>query len=151
MRVFEVMSENIATIEPRMPAAAAAQLMRSKGIHHLVVMKDGVLEGLVSSRDLPEETTTGRRGGKTVEDVMHTHVVTVGPNVLMTRAANLMRGRTIGSLVVTQRGKVVGIITASDLLDLVGKGAGRQPKRAARPTLRTTVPHRKQHRSGGAW
>ncbi len=151
MRVFEVMSENIATVEPQTPAATAAQLMRSKGIHHLVVMRDGVLEGLVSARDLPEEVTTGRRGGKNVGAVMQTHVVTVGPNVLMTRAANLMRGRAIGSLVVTQRGKVVGIVTVSDLLDLVGRGAGRKPTRAARPILKKRVPHRKQHGSGGAW
>lgn len=128
----------------------AAQLMRSKGIHHLVVMRDGVLQGLVSARDLPESVTTGR-GRKNVEDVMQTHVVTVGPNTLTTRAANVMRGRAIGSLVVTQRGKVLGIVTVSDLLDLVGQGAGRQPKRAARPILKKRVPHRKQHGSGGAW
>jgi CBS domain-containing protein len=145
------MSENIATVEPQMPAAAAAQLMRSKGIHHLVVMQEGVLEGVVSSRDLTPEITEGRRGGKAVESVMHTHVVTVGPNVLTTRAANLMRGRAIGSLVVTQRGKVLGIVTVSDLLDLVGRGAGRQPKRAARPILKYRTPHRKQHGAGGFW
>ncbi len=150
MRVFEVMSENVATIDPQSPAAMAAQLMRSKGIHHLVVMRDGVLQGLVSARDLPESVTTGR-GRKNVEDVMETHVVTVGPNTLTTRAANVMRGRAIGSLVVTQRGKVLGIVTVSDLLDLVGQGAGRQPKRAARPILKKRVPHRKQHGSGGAW
>ncbi len=150
MRVFEVMSENVATIDPQSPAAMAAQLMRSKGIHHLVVMRDGVLQGLVSARDLPESVTTGR-GRKNVEDVMQTHVVTVGPNTLTTRAANVMRGRAIGSLVVTQRGKVLGIVTVSDLLDLVGQGAGRQPKRAARPILKKRVPHRKQHGSGGAW
>ncbi|MCC7031948.1 MAG: CBS domain-containing protein [Acidobacteria bacterium] len=144
------MSENVATIDPQSPAAMAAQLMRSKGIHHLVVMRDGVLQGLVSARDLPESVTTGR-GRKNVEDVMQTHVVTVGPNTLTTRAANVMRGRAIGSLVVTQRGKVLGIVTVSDLLDLVGQGAGRQPKRAARPILKKRVPHRKQHGSGGAW
>jgi len=144
------MSENVATIDPQSPAAMAAQLMRSKGIHHLVVMRDGVLQGLVSARDLPEAVTTGR-GRKYVEDVMQTHVVTVGPNTLTTRAANMMRGRAIGSLVVTQRGKVLGIVTVSDLLDLVGQGAGRQPKRAARPILKKRVPHRKQQGSGGAW
>jgi len=150
MRVFEVMSENVATIEPQTPAATAAQLMRSKGIHHLVVMRDGVLQGVVSTRDLPDSVTAGR-GRKNVEEVMQTHVVTVGPNALTTRAANVMRGRAIGSLVVVQRGKVLGIVTVSDLLDLVGRGAGRQPKRAGRPILRTRVPHRKRQGAGGAW
>jgi len=145
------MSEDVETIEPRTPAAMAAQLMRSKGIHHLVVMREGVLEGVVSARDLPESDAKGRRGGKSVEDVMQRHVVTVGPNALTTRAANMMRGRAIGSLLVTARGKVLGIVTVSDLLDLVGRGAGRQPGRAARPILKKRVPHRKQSGSGGAW
>jgi len=83
--------------------------------------------------------------------LMQPDVVTVGPNTTVAKAANLMAGRSIGSLVVTTRGQIAGIVTVSDLLRLVGQGAGRQPKRAARPTLRTTVPHRKQSGSGKAW
>lgn len=151
MRIFEVMSEDVATIEPTATTAAARQLMRSKGINHLVVMRDRELVGIVSSRDLPDDATRGRRSRTAVKDVMHGRVVTTGPKTLLTKAANLMAGRSVGSLVVTARGKVLGIVTVTDLLRLVGRGAGRQPKRAARPTLRTTVPHRKQHRAGGAW
>jgi len=151
MRIFEVMSEDIATIEPTASAAAAQQLMRSKGIDHLVVAHEREVVGVVSSRDIPDEATRGRRGGVAVGDLMHRRVVTVGPGTLLPKAANLMAGHSIGSLVVTNRGRVVGIVTVTDLLRLVGRGAGRQPKRAARATLRSTVPHRKQHGGGGAW
>lgn len=151
MRIFEVMSEDIATTEPTTSAAAARQLMRSKGINHLVVLQNGDLAGILSSRDISDDATRGRRGGVAVEDLMHRDVVTVGPNTLLTKAANLMAGRSIGSLVVMARGRVVGIVTVTDLLRLVGRGAGRQPKRAARATLRSTVPHRKQHGAGGSW
>lgn len=151
MRIFEVMSEDVATIEPTASATAARQLMRSKGINHLVVSRDHELVGILSSRDIADEATRGRRGGTPVENLMHDSVVTVGPNTLLTKAANLMDGRSIGSLVVTTRGRVVGIVTVTDLLRLVGRGAGRQPKRADRATLRSTVPHRKQHGAGGAW
>jgi len=151
MRVFEVMSEQVAAIGPDASAAEARQLMRSRGIHHLAVMRDGVLEGVVSDRDIPDEATSGRRGGQAVSRLMHTAVVTVGRNVLVSKAANLMAGRSIGSLIVTERGRVVGIVTVSDLLQLIGEGAGRQPRRVARATLKNKVPHRKQHGSGGAW
>ena len=151
MRIFEVMSEDVATIEPTASAAAARELMRSKGINHLVVARERDLVGILSSRDIPDETARGRRGGQTVQTLMHPDVVTIGPNALLTKAANVMDGRSIGSLVVTARGRIVGIVTVTDLLRLVGQGAGRQPKRAARPTLRNQVPHRKQHRAGGAW
>ena len=62
-----------------------------------------------------------------------------------------MRGRSIGSLVVTDRGRVVGIVTVADLLEAVGRGAARQPSRQARASLRTRVPHRKQRAPGRAW
>jgi acetoin utilization protein AcuB len=147
MKVFEVMSERVATIDPGASAATARALMRTKGIHHLAVVREGALEGVLSSRDLPDDT----RGGTTVSDLMQRHVVTVGANVAVGKAATLMAGRAIGSVVVIDRRKIVGIITVSDLLELVARGAARQPKRAARPTLKTRVPHRKQHRAGGAW
>jgi len=151
MKVFEIMSDRVAAIEPTASAAAARQMMRSKGIHHLVVLRDGDLEGVISSGDIPDAATRGRRGGQAVEELMQTDVVTVGPNATVAKAANLMAGRSIGALVVTTRGQIAGIVTVSDLLRLVGQGAGRQPKRAARPTLRTTVPHRKQSGAGKAW
>lgn len=151
MRVFEVMSERVATIAPDAPAATARALMKAKGIHHLAVVRDGELEGVLSLRDVPDEVRGRREGGVPVSDVMQPHVVTVGRNVLVTKAASLMAGRSIGSVLVTDRRRVIGIITVSDLLGLVARGAGRQPKRAARPILSTRVPHRKQHRAGGAW
>lgn len=148
MRVFEIMSEEVATVTPMTPVAEAAQLMRMHGIRHLVVMDEGVLEGILSSRDLPEPTG---RGGPAVSRVMQRPVVTVGPRATVTRAANLMDGRAIGSLVVTDRGRVVGIVTTSDLLRLVGGGVARQPKRAARPVLRSRGPRRKPRGAGGTW
>jgi CBS domain-containing protein len=151
MRVFEVMSEQVAAVAPEASAAEARQLMKTKGINHLVVMRNGVLEGILSARDLAEADPRGRKGGRPVSDLMHAAVVTIGPKALVSKAANVMAGRSIGSLIVTDRGRVVGIITISDLLALVSQGAGRQPKRVARATLKNKVPHRKQHGAGGAW
>ena len=97
MKVFEVMSEQVATIAPDTPASAARQLMASRGIHHLAVVRDGALEGVLSARDIPDQATEGRRGGVAVSKLMHPHVVTVGRNTLVTRAANLMAGHAIGA------------------------------------------------------
>ncbi len=151
MKVFEIMSDRVAAIEPTASAATARQMMRTKGIHHLVVLRDGTLEGIISSRDIPDAATRGRRGGQAVEELMQRDVVTVGPNSTVAKAANVMTGHSIGSLVVTTRGQMAGIVTVSDLLTLVAHGAGRQPKRAARPLLKHTVPHRKQRGAGKAW
>ena len=61
-----------------------------------------------------------------------------------------MRGRTIGCLPVVERGRLMGIVTVTDLLDLLGRGLDRstQPERAS---LHYRVPHRKQRRFSAAW
>ena len=101
-----------------------------KGIRHLVV-KNGDSE-LVGSA-LPARPRRGRaqhdfRENRVVADLMNTHVVTVGPEASVKEAANLMRGRTIGCLPVVKEGprnQLVGIVTVSDLLELLGRGIDR--------------------------
>jgi CBS domain-containing protein len=81
-----------------------------------------------------------------VADLMTRHVVTLTPTDTIRRAANVMRGRTIGCIPVTQGRRLVGIVTVSDLLGLLGRGADR-PIHAARADLHYRVPHRKRARS----
>jgi len=64
---------------------------------------------------------------------MTSPVVTVTSRTLVRRAAALMKGRSIGSLVVTSaNGKVAGIVTVADLLDYVS----RKPERHSNKKLR---------------
>ena len=63
-----------------------------------------------------------------------------------------MRGRSIGSLIVTDaRGGPLGIITTSDLLELIGRGVERITPETKRWTLKHRAPHRKQQSATGVW
>jgi CBS domain-containing protein len=150
MRVFEVMSEGVQTIAPGTRVAEARARMRTAGIHHLVVAEAGVPCGILSARDLgaPRSPAADERS---VADLMTPRVLTIDRDATVAQAANRMRGRSVGSLVVTHRHRIVGIVTVADLLTLIGQGIERQPKRRARPALRTRVPHRKARRTGAAW
>jgi CBS domain-containing protein len=75
-------------------------------------------------------------GEKQVSEVMASHLVTATPETTIRQAANLLRGRTIGCLPVLYGDKPVGIVTTTDLLDLVGRGAERPIERSTRWTLR---------------
>jgi CBS domain-containing protein len=77
--------------------------------------------------------------------------VTIDADAPLKRAANLMRGRNVGCLVVVERGKPTGIVTTSDVLELLGRGAMRPVPTARRPDLSYRAPHRKRHRAYGAW
>lgn len=107
--------------------------MRQRRIHHLVVTQGSELRGVVSERDLGGSKLPKTLGRSTVEDLMTSPVVTVTTRTLVRRAATLMKGRSIGSLVVTSaNGKVAGIVTVANLLDLIAKKPERHSNRDKR-------------------
>ena len=150
MRVFEVMTESVQTVPPTMPAADAWELMHGKRIHHLVVMEGSEVIGILSDRDTGSRVGTGVRAQRTVADFMTKHVVTVGPTDTMRKVANLMRGRTIGCVPVIEGKRLVGIVSVSDLLQLLGRGTERPLKKPRRMATHR-VPHRKSRRGAGVW
>jgi acetoin utilization protein AcuB len=126
MRCDEIMTRDVETVTPDLPATEAWERMRIAGIHHLVVMEGREVVGVISSRDLG-----GPRGGAlrklhTVAELMSPDPVFVEPETTVKRAANIMRGRSIGCLPVVRNGRLAGILTVSDLLDLVGQGIERR-------------------------
>lgn len=137
MRIGDVMKKPVYTIPADEWLNIAATRMRDKRIHHMVVTRDGKVVGMVSSRDVgPRGRPVNSRERATVSDAMTSPVVTVGPQTTLRQAANLMRGRSIGCLPVTEDDRLVGIVTVSDLLTLIGTGAERPVTRGERWTLR---------------
>ena len=152
MRVQDVMTVGVVTIEPTAPAEDAWQLMKTRDIRHLVVTDDSGVVGVLSDRDAGGRQGSPVRRNRTVAELMTRRVVTVPPATTLRKAANLMRGRSIGCLVVIdRRGRIVGIVTVADLLDLIGLGVERPVASARRWTLKHRTPHLKRHRSAGVW
>ena len=152
MTLSEIMNVNVQAVKPGTPAANARERMREKKIHHLVVEEGDAVVGVVSARDLGRAARRGREPKRlTVADFMTPRVVTAEPGTSLHRAANLMRGHSIGCLIVIDKGRAVGIVTVADVLDHVSGRRRHRADRHALPDLHFRVPHRKQHRAGGAW
>ena len=142
MRVAELMKPRVETVSVGESAELARQRMRQKRIRHLVVTSGRDVVGVVSDRDL-EEAGSLRRV-QTVGEVMTSPVVTARPETTLRQAANLLRGRAIGCLPVLEDGRLVGIVTTTDLLELVGKGAERPVAKSRRFILKGRGPRRKK-------
>jgi CBS-domain-containing membrane protein len=107
---------------------AARELMKKRGLRHLpVVDPRGRLVGIITDRDLRQvvfmpalrarlANAAELLGAMTVSDMMTRKVVVVKPGATIAEAARLMHGRKIGALPVVERGRLVGIITESDIL-----------------------------------
>lgn len=133
MRVYEVMSKDVETVKPAVQASEAKTRMRQKRIRHLVVTQGTQLQGVISERDLGGPKLPKVLGTWTVGDLMTSPVVTVTTRTPIRRAAALMKGRSIGSLVVTSpNGKVAGIVTVADLLNLLARTVEHPSNRALR-------------------
>jgi acetoin utilization protein AcuB len=111
----------VKTIGAWEPAEVAFQRMTLHRIHHLVVLEGRRVVGVLSERDLGGNRGGPLRTGRTVADLMARNVATASPATTVRQAANLLRGRHVGSLPVLEDGRLVGIVTVSDLLELVGE------------------------------
>lgn len=151
MRVNDIMSAHVKTVPITASADAAWAMMRGDRIHHLVVMDRKKVAGVFSARDAGGANGAPIRDGHQVGELMSRHVVTAEKNTPLKRVANLMRGHTIGSVVVVDKGKPVGIVTTSDLLELLGRGAIRPTPSSKRAPLNYRAPHTKRHRAFGVW
>ena len=148
--VSELMTRGVLSIRPGASAALARDRMSLKQIHHLLVKEGDELVGIVSARELRRGARRGQEPKRiVVRDFMTRGIVTVGPDTSAHKAANLMRGHTIGCLIVVDGGEAIGIVTFADLLGRIGER--RRHRRGPVPSLHSRVPHRKQHRSGAAW
>ena len=133
MRVDEFMNAQVRTAKPTDSAEAAYAQMQRERVHHLVVMAEGRLAGVLSDRDLGGPRGRARRASSTVADLMTPSVISATPDTTLRQAANLLRGRGIGGLpVLRDRKTLVGILTVTDILELIGRGNLRPPTASTR-------------------
>lgn len=133
------MSREVLSVPSDAALSSARNLMKLEGVHHLVVEEQRRVVGVVSERDLGGAKLPARDG--TVADVMTRHLVTASPETTIKQAANLFRGRSIGCLpVVDDAGRPVGIVTTTDLLELIGRGVEKPVEQSTRWTLRRRGP-----------
>jgi acetoin utilization protein AcuB len=106
------------TIGAEQTLAVAHEIMRRHRIRHLPVLQGGRIVGLVSLRDLHliETLPDVQEGDVRVEEAMSQDVYAVAREAGLTDVARDMADRKLGSAVVLDQGKVVGVFTTVDAL-----------------------------------
>ena len=133
MRTYHVadwMSTPPVTVAPTTTLADAQRIMERRHVRRLPVVDQGRLLGIVTWGDLraaqPSAATTlsvhewrALLDRATVEECMTRDPVTIAPEAPALEAAQLMLARKIGGLPVVDDGRLVGVITESDLFRLM--------------------------------
>lgn len=125
MLVSEIMKRNVITMKPNDTIREAIRKIYDHRIRHLVILSEGGdLVGVVSDRDLREVAPSRftmkeeefRILDHPIETIMTKEVITCHPSDFVEEAAYLLYEKKIGCLPVLAEGRLVGIVTESDLL-----------------------------------
>jgi CBS domain-containing protein/gamma-glutamyl:cysteine ligase YbdK (ATP-grasp superfamily) len=119
--VGQLMVTDLFTVRPDDIIDLAASLMDWQHIRYVPVEDDeGHLVGLISHRLLLRQLARGASEGLhvAVREVMRTDLVTVTPDTSALEAVELMRRNKVGCLPVVQDGRLVGIVTEHDFVEL---------------------------------
>ena len=125
-KVADIMRRDPITTSPNAILAAAQGVMQREDMHQLPVIENGVLVGMLSERDL--HAHSGYLERTKVDAAMSSPVLTVAPTETAQQAARVLIERKINALPVVDDGRLVGIVSRTDLLRLlVNVLEGRQP------------------------
>ena len=123
MLVRDAMNKRVVAIKPNATVREAAKIMTKYRIGSLLVMEDEKLVGIVTELDILWKVVAEGRNPETtlVNEIMSKEVVTIKPDQTLEDAAQLMVEKKIKKLPVVEDDKVVGIITATDLISIQPK------------------------------
>lgn len=126
MIVGNRMTKEPITVGPDDLLIRASHKMQAGGFRRLPVVSDGKLVGIVTERDLRQHR--GYLEHTKINGVMTENPVTVVPATTLEEAAQILLERQIGGLPVVADGRLIGIITTSDILkaflDVMGASQG---------------------------
>jgi CBS domain-containing protein len=116
--VKEAMSPKVLTVGADTTVARAAKMMAHRSVGSAVVVKGKQPIGILTERDLLMKViSTDLRPSKvSVKTVMSSPIITIPPDTDITDALRIMTKNKIRRLPVVVRGKIVGIITTSDIM-----------------------------------
>jgi signal-transduction protein with cAMP-binding, CBS, and nucleotidyltransferase domain len=122
MKVSEVMTQNPIRVYRNTSAQEIARLMETENVGSvLVVTEDDELLGIITERMMVLEVVAPNRSPSEVkaEEIMWESAISVPPEMDINKAAVLLEELEIRYLPVIEKGKVIGILSVSDLAGLL--------------------------------
>ena len=133
LKVSQLMTRAPVTCTPDTPVAAAAKLMRDRGISSICVAENGKLAGIITTGDLAARVVAEGLSAETpVAQVMTRDPLTLTPDQLGSDILHRMLERRIGHFPVIARGTLAGIVTQTDLTRFQAVSSAQLVRDAAR-------------------
>lgn len=112
----DIMTSNVATVTPQEDIQTVANLMKQHNVGMIPVVENGMLQGVVTDRDLVlRNVADGGSQSTPVANVMTQNPVTATPQMNVDEASRLMSENQIRRLPVVENGQLVGVVAIGDL------------------------------------
>lgn len=132
MTVREIMTSDVTTVQETEMLLDAAMIFARSSLRHLPVLRDSILVGVITERDVKRfapGVLSGVSSGKYNEimestplsRVMTRDPMTLKPGQDVADAAEIFSTKRFGCLPVVDDGKLVGIVTTTDMLKLMAR------------------------------
>ena len=115
--VKDVMTKAIISVNNETTVFQVAKMMEQSGIGAVLVKKNGHLSGIITDRDYATKIVAHNFTSDTpVEQIMSSPLITINFDESISAAAERMTSKKIRKLAVTDNGKIIGLITSTDLV-----------------------------------
>lgn len=115
--VKQIMNNSVVSVDSSVTATNAAKMMEDVGVGAIVVLENNLPVGIITDRDFAIKITAHSYPIDTpVRRIMSSPLVSIDSNSNLWVASDLMSTRNVRKLPVIDDGKVVGILTSSDLV-----------------------------------
>ena len=116
--VKDVMTKTLISVDPSTTLYQISKMMEQGGTGSILVKKDGVPSGIITDRDFAIKIAAHEVSiNSPVETIASFPLITINSTDSILDAAKLMVGKKIRKLGVVEDGKIVGIITSTDLVN----------------------------------
>jgi CBS domain-containing protein len=116
------MNRKVVTARPDITLKEAAAVMTKFHIGSLIILRDEKIVGIITSSDILKAIAEGKNADITLaEEIMSKNVIVIEPDKAVEDAVNLMLEHKIKKLPVVEGEKLIGIITASDIIAIEPK------------------------------
>ena len=120
--VKDIMTTALISVNPATTTFQIAKMMDQGGIGAIIVKDNDDPVGIITDRDFAVKIAANNLPSDTpVEKIMSSPLVTINHNEPISAAADMMTSKKIRKLAVTENGKIVGVVTSTDLVTQLAK------------------------------
>ncbi len=120
--VKDIMNKALISVNLTTTAFQIARMMKLEVIGAILVKENGTHVGIITDRDFAIKITANNLPLDTpVKEIMSSPIITINHNEPISSAAEMMNHQKVRKLAVSDNGKIIGIITSTDLVNQIAK------------------------------